>query len=105
MSCQVLNQVAVNANIDNQECAEAEINKKALVELFDKSQGHFSNGCLNLSDVVYKAINEDHQNIADILCELSILRDIDTKKHTALKKYLKGSLSRIALEMNAVDSH
>ncbi len=88
----------ITTRITNQ--AEAKVNKQALVDLFDKSQGDFSNGMLNLSDVICKAIDEDRQNTADILCELSISRDADTKKHIALKNYLKKVISHVALEMN-----
>jgi hypothetical protein len=98
MSCAALEQTADYANIVIK-VVSAE-NKQALVDLFDKSQGYFSNGLLKLSDVIYKAINDDRKNIADILCELAMSKDVDAKKHAALKNYFKNGLSQIALEMN-----
>lgn len=100
MNCAVAEQEAIHANIGNQSYAEAEINKQALTDLFDKSEGFFSNGPLKLEDVVYRAINEDRKNMADILCELAILKDVNSQQHAALKKYLEGCLRYTAMEMN-----
>lgn len=94
------NKTAEHENADNKTCIQEDVNKTALVDLFDKTQGCFSNGRLNLSDVVYEAMNEDRQNMSDILCELVISKGINTKKHQALKRYLKSSLGNVALEMN-----
>ena len=98
MGCAVAEQEALHENADNQRAAV--INKQALTDLFDKSEGVFSNGTLKLEDVVYKAINEDRKNMADILCELAILKEVNAKQHAALKKYLEGCLRYTAIEMN-----
>jgi hemerythrin len=85
---------------DNQACAEMEANESALNDLFNKSQGHFSNGVISLSSVVEQANLSKRELTTDLICEMAIARSNDIKKHRALHKTLIKMLSEVALEMN-----
>lgn len=100
MICHIDNQIAAHAYSDYQACAEMEYNETATADLFDKSQGEFSNGVISLLNVIKQAQLTEEQFTTDFLCELAIAKVNDIKKHRALHKTLIKTLSKVALEMN-----
>lgn len=87
-------------NTDNQACAVMEANESALNDLFNKSQGKFSNGEISLLAVIDNANLSKRELTTDLICEMAIARSNDIKKHRALHKTLIKMLSEVALEMN-----
>jgi hypothetical protein len=100
MICHIDNQIAAHAYSDYQACAEMEYNETATADLFDKSQGEFSNGVISLLNVIKRAQLTEEQFTTDFLCELAIAKVNDIKKHRALHNTLVKTLSKVALEMN-----
>jgi hypothetical protein len=100
MNYHINEQIAEHANADFQACAENNANKQALFDLFDKSQGEFSNGVISLLNVIKQAQLTEEQFTTDFLCELAIAKVNDIKKYRALHNTLVKTLSKVALEMN-----
>ena len=93
-------QITTHTNADNDACAEMETNEQALFDLFENEQALFSDGYIDLVDVVERAFADDKEFITEILCELAVAKVHDTKKHSALSALYKKRLCVVALEMN-----
>lgn len=100
MNCHIQTQTAIHASADNQACAEAEMNELAVDDLLNDSRGKFSNGYIDLIDVIEAAVKQNLEFITDILCEMAIAKGRDIKKHRALLFTYKTHLGAVALEMN-----
>lgn len=97
MNCHIGNQTAIHTNADNQACAEMEVNEQAITDLFEHEQAEFSNGCIDLSDVIIQSITGDSVDVQVILSEM-LIADADRLK--ALQSVLRNHLSGIAAEQN-----
>lgn len=100
MTCHINNQIAEHTNADNQACTESNANNQALLDLFNKSQGEFSNGVISLLLVIEQAQLTEDQFTTDFLCEMAIAKVNDIKKYRTLHNTLIKTLSKVALEIN-----
>lgn len=100
MNCAIAEQITEHANADSQAEALAEYNQIALNTMFNDDEGLFSNGYINISDVVEEAGKQDPQFMIEQNAEFAKLSVNCTKGMIAVHKLLRNRLSIVALEIN-----
>lgn len=96
MGCFISQQIATHADADCQ--CEDEVNEKAVIDLFNDSKGEFSNGFIELEDVVKRAVLDDDSFVTEVVVE--IVKSQSEKTQNSLRKLLKKRFIATALEMN-----
>ena len=93
MTCCINNQIAEHANADNQACAEMEHNETAMADLFINESAEFSNGEVELWEVVDKAFDDESELIRALVHRIAM---DDLTAITELRMLLTG----IAVQQN-----
>lgn len=103
MNCAIATQTADYANADNFVAVEDALNEYALIELFSEKQAEFSNGSIDLIDVIDRAILDDDSFITETLAEIANDKHSE-KTHKSLRRLLKKRFESTALEINKENS-
>lgn len=101
MVCFVDEQIALHNEADSNREVKVEdaLNEYAVIDLFNDSKGEFSNGFIELKDVIKRAILDDSSFITELLAE-SVNDNHSEKVQKALRKLSKNRFIVTALEMN-----
>lgn len=100
MTYHIDNQIAEHAKTGFTDRIESNTNNQALLDLFNKSQGTFSNGLISLMAVIEHAKLSENQLTTDLLCEMALTKGNNIKKYRALRNSLIKALSSAALDIN-----
>ena len=96
MNCPITQQLSIQAHTDIKEDTENLLNEVAVFDLFQHGRGEFSNGEIELCDVVDKAFKDEYQ-LASELFMRTAMNDLHAKTESTL--LLRGIAEQMNEEM------
>ena len=96
MLCHVSEQISTQAYVGMKEENEEIINENAIFDLFQHGRGQFSNGEIELCDVVDKAFKDEYQLASELFMRIA-MNDLHAKTESTL--LLRGIAEQMNEEM------